>query len=512
MTDTRHGRKGENDMKKRLKKTIALFGAAAMTLSLAACGSSGEEETGGSAAGQEAGSDEGGEEIKTVSVHMPTVYDLPDSQMVEDAVNEITEEKYNIHLDLNYINSGNWQQQSNLLFTGDEADVIAVFSTPLTTYVKNGQLTDLTDYYSNASDEFKAVWSDEEMKGTTVNGKIYAVPNFRNFGNYFGLNIDEEIAAEFGIENGQTLTMEEVDEFLRAAHEKYPDRYALAPQGGDNLIGQWSWDGLGDNKYIGVLPDCGQTTEVQNLFETDDFQEFCNWARSWYQDGLIMQDILSNTQPWQTMINNKQAIACFDNYGVNAVAGMIRTVIIDKWAVANSYAELCYGISMNSKDKDAAWEAMEILYTDAEVSTLINDGIEGTHYVKNDDGTISFPEGKTAADCGYGMAEGYWITPYSANTLPLDVNGPTFFEDLKTFNQETLKSKAFGFSFDTTEVADQYTACCNVMDKYYKALMSGTVDVESTIEQANQEFEAAGLNDIIAAKQEQLDAFLAEQQ
>ena len=104
------------------------------------------------------------------------------------------------------------------------------------------------------------------------------------------------------------------------------------------------------------------------------------------------------------------------------------------------------------------------------------------------------------------------ITPYSANTLPLDVNGPTFFEDLKTFNQETLKSKAFGFSFDTTEVADQYTACCNVMDKYYKALMSGTVDVESTIEQANQEFEAAGLNDIIAAKQEQLDAFLAEQQ
>lgn len=109
MTDTRHGRKGENDMKKRLKKTIALFGAAAMTLSLAACGSSGEEETGGSAAGQEAGSDEGGEEIKTVSVHMPTVYDLPDSQMVEDAVNEITEEKYNIHLDLNYINSGNWQ-------------------------------------------------------------------------------------------------------------------------------------------------------------------------------------------------------------------------------------------------------------------------------------------------------------------------------------------------------------------------------------------------------------------
>lgn len=49
------------------------------------------------------------------------------------------------------------------------------------------------------------------------------------------------------------------------------------------------------------------------------------------------------------------------------------------------------------------------------------------------------------------------------------------------------------------------------MDKYYAALMCGTVDVESTIAQANTEFEAAGLSDIISAKQEQLDAFLAAQ-
>lgn len=492
-------------MMNNLKQMAAFLGTAMMTVSLAACGGGGNSPDGEAVQGSS------GESVKSVSVHMPTVYDLPDAQAVEDAVNAVTEEKYKIHLDLTFINTGNWLQQSNLLFTGDEADVVAVYATPLSTYVKNGQLADLTEYYNGASEAFKRVWSADEMKGTTVNGKIYAVPNFRNFGNYFGLNIDEEIAAEFGIEDGQTLTMEDVDEFLRAAHEKYPDRYALCPQGGDTLIGQWSWDGLGDNKYIGVLPDCGQSTEVQNLFDTDDFRDFCTWTRSWYEDGLVMQDVLSNTQPWQTMIANKQAIACFDNYGVNAVNGMIRTVIIDKWAVANSYAELCYGININSKDKDAAWEAMEILYTDPEVSTLINDGIEGTHYLKNEDGTISFPEGKTAADCGYGMAECYWITPYSANTLPLDINGPTFFDDLKTFNSETLKSKAFGFSFDTTEVADQYTACCNVMDKYYKALMSGTVDVESTIEQANKEFEAAGLNDIIAAKQEQLNAFLEGQ-
>lgn len=498
-------------MKKRFKKIVALFGAAAMVASLAACGGgdSKKEEGSSDSAKTESGT-EGSGEVKSVNVTMPTVYDLPDAQLVEDEINKITEDKYGIHLDLEFINMGNWQQQSNLLFTGDEADIIAVFMNPLSTYIKNGQLTDLTDYYANASDEFKAVWNEEAMKGTTVGGKIMAVPNLRNFGNYIGLNIDEDIAAEFGIEAGQKLTMEEIDEFLRAAHEKYPDRYAIIPQSSDSMMNSWTWDGLGDEKWVGILENQGQDTTVKNLFETDDFIDFCTWTRSWYVDGLTMQDVLSNTQPFQTLIGNDQAIACFDNYGVNGVAGMIRTVVVDKWAQSNSYQALCYGINQNSKDKDAAWEAMEILYTDKDVCVLLNNGIEGKHYVKNEDGTVSFPEGKTAADCGYGMSEGYWITPYSGYSYPLDVNGPTFFEDLIKFNDETLKTKALGFAFDTTEVADQYSACCNIMDKYYKALISGSVDIESTIEQANTEFEAAGLSDIIAEKQKQLDAFLAQ--
>lgn len=48
------------------------------------------------------------------------------------------------------------------------------------------------------------------------------------------------------------------------------------------------------------------------------------------------------------------------------------------------------------------------------------------------------------------------------------------------------------------------------MDKYYKPLMSGAVDPEATMEQAKAELEASGLATIIQAKQEQLDAWLAQ--
>ena len=158
-------------------------------------------------------------ETNKVVLAMPSVYDMTDAPEVQDAINAITEEKYGITFELLFVPMGNWTQQSNLLLTGDEVDITAIFSTPLLTYVNNGQLADLTDYYANASDEFKAVWSEDEIAGTSIGGKIYAIPNMRNFGNYFGLNIDSEIAAAMGIEDGQTLTMEEVDELLGRIHE-----------------------------------------------------------------------------------------------------------------------------------------------------------------------------------------------------------------------------------------------------------------------------------------------------
>lgn len=481
--------------------------SAAMILSLAACG--GGDGGNGTEKGGAAGSGDSGK-TQNVVVAVPTAYDMPDAGEVEAAINEIAGERYGVTVTLSFIPMGNWQQQSNLLLTGDEVDVIACFMTPLTTYVKNGQLMELDSYVENASDDFKSIWSDEELQGTTVNGHIYGIPNLRNFGNYFGLDVDEEIAAEFGLTDRQTWTMDEISEFLYKVHEAYPDRYALVPQSGATMVNGWTWDGLGDGKFIGVLPDCGQTTTVQNLFETDDFVDFCNYTRKWYQDGLIMADALSNTEMSSSLIQSKKAVSGFCNYANNNSPGVIRTIVIDAWSVSNSYAELCYGINANSGKGDAAWTALQMFYTDQEIATLLQDGIEGKHYVKNDDGTISYPEGKTAADCGYGMADLSWVTPYSGKTAPIDINGATFFTDLIEFNNSTMKSKAIGFAFDTTAVADQYTACANIMDKYYNALMCGTVDVASTIEQANAEFEAAGLNDIITAKQEQLDAYLAQ--
>ena len=54
-------------------------------------------------------------------------------------------------------------------------------------------------------------------------------------------------------------------------------------------------------------------------------------------------------------------------------------------------------------------------------------------------------------------------------------------------------------------------ACTTVVAQYRNALLYGLVDVDSYLEKFNAELKAAGIDDIVNAEQEQLDAWKAAQ-
>ena len=81
-------------------------------------------------------------------------------------------------------------------------------------------------------------------------------------------------------------------------------------------------------------------------------------------------------------------------------------------------------------------------------------------------------------------------------------------ERVKQLNTEAKPSLALGFVFDSSAVTNQITACANVIAQYYVPLMYGEVDIDEYLPIFNQALHDAGIDDIIAAKQEQLDAWL----
>lgn len=453
------------------------------------------------------------EELPIVKVCIPN-YDSPAAtEDVEAAINAIAGEKYGFQMDLEFIATGNWAQQTNLMLTSDEVDILALFGTPFLSFVNNGQILDLTDYWANTSEEFKAQWTENELKALSYDGRLYAIPNTIGIGENLACMIDEEIAAEFGLEDEQKITWEELDAFLQEAHAKYPERYGLVPTGGTALISSWTWDGMGDKKYLGVLADGGYAssgTTVVPLFEAEDFLEFVGWARKWYEDGITMPDILSNSEGWKNMFAADKAIAAINTIGVNKNAGLIAVYLDTCYASTDSYHSVSFAINANSSNPDMAWTAMEALYLDKDIQILLANGIEGQTFVINEDGTASYPEGMDSAAVGYNLMEAHWFLPYVYNTYPLNVNGGAdFFDKMKAQKEAAVESKGLGFVFDNTEVIDEYTACSSVMDKYYKALMSGAVDPDDIIPQAAAELEASGLAAIIEAKQAQLDEWMA---
>ena len=503
----------------KLKKLLSCILAAAMVLSVAACGGNSSQTTSqdntGAQAADSAKEDNGDAaqaqngDMVTARAALIGVLDMTDAPMVQEAMNEILAEKYGIQCELTFISIGSWSQQSNLLLTGDSVDVMTYFGLPLSTFVNNGQCLALDDYVANAGDKFKSLFTEDQMNGCKINGVQYTIPNLRNYGGIEVVFFDEAKLTELGYKAEDIKTMDDVSEVLYAAHEAYPDIYTVVPQSNSTFNNGWTWDGLGDANYIGVLGNRGQDTTVTDIFECQDFIDFCKYTHQWYEDGLMMGDALSNQDTGTNMIQNGAAFASFSNRANEpAPEGLTQSVIIDCWCDSTNISQLTFGINPLSSRQDAAWTLLEALYTDSDLMTLLIDGIEGVHYVLNEDGSASYPEGVTATSSTYGNATTYWCMPYADGVPAITDLGPaTFFEDLKDFNNSALLSKGTGFVLDTDGmgITDEYAACINVKEKYYDGLMNGILDPETVMAQAHEEMVAAGIDKVIAAKQAALD-------
>jgi putative aldouronate transport system substrate-binding protein len=80
---------------------------------------------------------------------------------------------------------------------------------------------------------------------------------------------------------------------------------------------------------------------------------------------------------------------------------------------------------------------------------------------------------------------------------------------MRKFNQTAIFSKALGFQFDATPVRNAMTAVANVAAEYRLGLEFGTVDPDTVLPRFIRSLKDAGIDQIVAEKQRQLDAWAA---
>ena len=104
-----------------------------------------------------------------------------------------------------------------------------------------------------------------------------------------------------------------------------------------------------------------------------------------------------------------------------------------------------------------------------------------------------------------------FIYPNQFAGHPWEGNPADIWEQYDEYNSGLMKSKAFGFTFDSTPVANEIAQLTSVEEQYRADLAFGAVDVEDKLQEFNDALYAAGLQTVMDEKQKQLDEWLANQ-
>ncbi len=450
--------------------------------------------------------------------------DKEDKQLVVEEINKITREKLNVEVNLTFISYGNYVQQTTMMLSsGKGVDLLPIYMTPLATMANNGQIIPLTELIDKYGQDMVKAIGEEYLEAGRIGDDIYGITTGRDLAKAYGFEMRKDLADKYNIDYENIKTLDQLEEALMIIRENEPDVIPVVPSNGE-LVRNWGWDALGDDMTnLGVLMDFGKELKVVNLYETEFYKDFITRMHKWYNNGLIMKDAINNTENVGTMMKAGSAFGGFmnlkpgfdvqetRNYGIEIVV----SEIIPAYKTTSDVQMATWAISNGSKHPEAAMKLLNLMYTDPELTNLMIYGIQDKHYVvvgdaSNGQSIVDYPEGLDATTTGY-RPSGGWLWPNQTIGHVWAGNPANYWEEQTEFNNTAIESAAYGFTFDSSKVRNQMTASSNVVAKYHEALMTGMLDPEKTLPVFLKELEAAGINDIIAEKQAQLDQWAAAQ-
>lgn len=477
-------------------------------------------------------------EIVDIIMPMATLGEAPGKLAeVEDRINEITEEKIGVHLIIEPIPFGDLSSQQNLMISsGDQIDlVLALWEGGIGNYADKGAVIELTDLVNEyGQDIVDAV--GPAIAGGYYNNTLYAVPNAELQGHTYGFYArkDEVEDLGFSFDPNEVYTIEDLEALFDAYKAKYgTGHYCIAGTNSNSdffvdLYGHVDNLGNGTGGYTnGGIVDCldGSTT-VENIYATDEYMAYARKMYEWAQKGYFSADAATNTDAGTAQIASGNYLGQFNNTEESTIvqvssacgAEMVPITIVSPYSATGMYQAVLWGISSNCEHPDKAMQLLNMLYSDGDVLTLLMYGMEGESYeiVEQGDGyqkVIDFPEGIDAMNSPYYVTLGVFgnqnlYPQWSPATMEQ-------YDRLKEFNDKVARpehsSVALGYTFNFSEYATENAAVAAVISQYTGAIACGSVDPATQIPAYIKALEDAGINELVAANQEQLDAWLAEQ-
>lgn len=533
------------------KKWVALLMAACLSIgTTAGCGGNaqeegaetqenGQEDVDGDAGADtdtdtdtDAGQKPEDEDLADISVAFWTLYGVPEEKdMVEEAINEITEEKIGVTVHLNIMDVGTYLVNGSMVngvMNGEDFDL--VLTTPgmsghFANMRNNGMLLSLNDLLEEYGAGILETVPENLFSATTRDGNVYAVPAYSNLQKSIYYAVKREVAESCNLDMDSIKDLDDVEGALAAIKEAFPEKNAISGgaqklnifEGGFAITDKKMYDSLGIDGTLATVFFDDEALEVKSWYETEEFKKSVDYAKRWYELGYVDKDLAVNTtqtEPFADDVNASSFVYANDTLikQYELKDDVVYVKLMDTGIQTSDVQMFTWGLPVSCDEPEAAMKFLNLMYTDAEVLNLLGYGIEGQHYVEKGDGTIGYPDGKDETSNGYAI--GTALLSGFGNSFLLKVwegADADANEQALAAMEQAVYSPLMGFTLDTTEIGDLYSALASIaLNEYGPALKCGS-GAEGYYEEFIEKLHAAGLQELLDEAQRQVQEWAAAQ-
>lgn len=451
------------------------------------------------------------DEVVNLKIHT-LIPEQADSAAVMEALNEYTKEKIGVTVEYVFHGGSFADKIQTIIASGEEYDACFTsnWCNPYNTDVIKGAFLDVKDMIPEVAPGLLEVIPEYMWKAATVNGGIYAVPNQQIVARQIGALMPKDYVDGTGTDIETIKTLTDMGDYAQKAFDEYG-----AKVGGVNRTQAADYCGyeyISDYMAAGAIKMDDETAQVVNFYATDEWKAMLNELVELNDKGLLDGECGYMDEYGDSQRVAKKTSAFYSGTykpGVEAEesarAGydcVFAKSATEPYISTNSVIATMYGISATSKHPEETLKYLELINTDPYAMNLVSYGIEGKHYNKIDENTIEL-----ISNSGYSHGQS-WAVGNVFNSYVLEGQPEDVWEQTKALNDSAKASPILGFSFDPEPVKMEITNVSKVV-KEYESLVGGELPVEETNAEFLEKLEVAGVNEVIAEMQAQIDAFLA---
>jgi len=450
-----------------------------------------------------------------------------DNAMVVEELNKISREAIGVELDMQYFTNDQLQLS---IQSGEVFDIYFTCDWYNNTNqaVSAGLFANIDGYVQEYTPDLWASMSKEVWDlAYAADGGLYTIPCKKDYAMMNFITYPSELAAELGFEIPDKIeAWGELTDFLVAWKETLPENEYPYLCGGSARGVDSSFDFIDRVTLIGCVYG---TTEVVTVFEDPGVMERYRTLAEWYDLGLINPDAAQITETAidtsKMRIDSVQAWPGYD-YSVSNGYPTAMTCYFDGphlsvSGVQGSMNALSVTLEQDEEKLIAALKLIELCHTNKLYADTLRYGVQGYHwnYVTEEQsaacagGVLRTQVGNdNYAPWAFAMPANFFTSIAVSEDQVAGLANPPVFEQYDMYYAEVAAnakvSAMKGFTMDFSGWEQQIAEMTAIKSEYYNNFATGTVSIDECYDEFIGKMNAAGLQDLIAEAQAQLDAWL----